>query len=289
MNNVTAWTYFQAQRWAASQLHGSAADPHAPQFILQMRHDWDETHLLLNNRQLMPPAEQEWFKTAISRLKRDEPAQYIVGKAPFYGRPFKVSQDVLIPEPETAELVEWILHDIPDRPLTVLDLGTGSGAIGITLALERPQWQVTLSDISAAALEIARQNSQQLGAHVSLVQSDLFEHLAGQRFDLIVTNPPYVNRRDTKLMDRSVLKYEPALALFADEGGLGFYHRLFLEAGTHLTANGQLYGETGFDQERSIQQLLARCDHRAKIVPRHDVAGKMRMIHVWDFSDAGGR
>lgn len=289
MNNAAAWTYFQAQRWAADQLRDSAADPHAPQFLLQMRHNWDETHLLLNNRQPMPPAEQAWFKSAIGRLKNDEPAQYVVGRAPFYGRLFAVSPAVLIPEPETAELVEWVLQEVPDRQLKVLDLGTGSGAIGITLALERPQWQVTLSDISADALKVAKHNSQRLGAQVSLVQSDLFEQLDGQRFDLIVTNPPYVNRQDTELMDRSVLKYEPALALFADEGGLGFYHRLFAEAGTHLTANGQLFGETGFDQEKTIQQLLARCDHTAKIVPRHDVAGKMRMIHVWDFSDAGGR
>lgn len=283
------WTYFMAQRWAKNQLTGTEVDPNAPQFILQMSHDWDATHLLLNNRQIMPIDEQEWFKKAIVRLKQAEPAQYIVGKAPFYGRTFTVNENVLIPEAETAELVDWVLATIPNRPLKVLDLGTGSGAIGITLALERPAWDVTLSDISAPALAVAKKNSKRLNSKVTLVQSNLFEELGEQRFDLIVTNPPYINQGDTALMDQAVLKYEPAIALFADEAGLGFYRRLFEQAGQHLNADGQLFGETGFDQEKTIQTLLKKCDPQAQIKPRHDVADKMRMIHVWDFSGAGGR
>lgn len=282
------WTYFMAQRWAKNQLTGTEVDPNAPQFILQMAHDWDATHLLLNNRQIMPVDEQEWFKKAIVRLKQAEPAQYIVGKAPFYGRTFTVNENVLIPEAETAELVDWVLATIPNRPLKVLDLGTG-GVIGITLALERPAWDVTLSDISAPALAVAKKNSKRLKSKVTLVQSNLFEKLGEQRFDLIVTNPPYINQGDTALMDQAVLKYEPAIALFADEAGLGFYRRLFEQAGQHLNAGGQLFGETGFDQEKTIQTLLKKCDPQAQITPRHDVADKMRMIHVWDFSGAGGR
>lgn len=283
------WTYFMAQRWAKNQLTGTEMDPNAPQFILQMAHDWDATHLVLNNRQIMPVDEQEWFKKAIAQLKQAKPAQYIVGKAPFYGRTFMVNEDVLIPEAETAELVDWVLATIPNRPLKVLDLGTGSGAIGITLALERPAWDVTLSDISAPALAVAKRNSERLKSKVTLIQSDLFEGLSGQQFDLIVTNPPYINQRDTALMDQAVLKYEPAIALFADEAGLGFYRRLFEQAGQHLNVGGQLFGETGFDQEKTIQTVLKNCDPQARITPRHDVTDKMRMIHVWDFSGAGGR
>lgn len=282
------WTYFSAQRWARGQLAGSTVDSGAPQFLLQMSHGWDETHLLLNNREKMSPDEQQWFQRAIQRLKNDEPAQYIVGKAPFYGRIFQVTPAVLIPEAETAELIDWVLAMVPDQPLKVLDLGTGSGVIGITLALERPHWQVTLSDISKDALAVAKQNSHRLGANVDLVQSDLFAALTNQRYDLIVTNPPYIDRQDTGLMDQAVLKYEPELALFADEHGLAFYRRLFQEISDHLTSQGQLFGETGFNQEQSIQELLKRWDPNAKITPRHDVAGKMRMIHVWDFSGAGG-
>lgn len=284
----SSWTYFAAQRWAKEQLAGTALDPSAGQFLLQMRHDWDATHLLLHNRDQMPATEQYWFEEAVARLLKHEPAQYIVGKAPFYGRNFKVTPAVLVPEAETAELVDWVLAKMPNRPLRVLDLGTGSGVIGITLALERPEWRVTLSDVSPAALEVAGKNCRHFGLDLPLVESDLFEALADQRFDLIVTNPPYIDHQDTGVMDQAVLDYEPALALFADEHGLGFYHRLFAQAGDHLTAGGQLYGETGYDQEKTIQALLHRCDQRAKIETRHDVAGKMRMIHVWDFSGAGG-
>lgn len=275
--------YFMAQRWASEQLAGSDVDPSAPQFLLKERHGWDDTHLLLHNREQMPNEEWRWFQKAIHRLLNDEPAQYIIGQAPFYGRNFLVNQDVLVPEAETAELVDWVLAETSSKPLKVLDLGTGSGVIGITLALERPQWQVTLSDVSAKALAVAKKNVQRFGLDLQLIESDLFSALTAQRFDLIVTNPPYISHRATGMMDRAVLKFEPELALFADENGLGFYHRLFNEIGGHLTSNGQLFGETGFDQEQSIQTLLHEVDAQAQIEPRHDVAGKMRMIHVWDF------
>lgn len=284
----TGQTYFAVQRWAKEQLAGTDVDLASPQFLLQMHHGWDATHLLLHNRDQMPHDEQAWFYQAVRRLLGHEPAQYIAGQAPFYGRTFTVTPDVLIPEAETAELVDWVLTTVPDRPLSVLDLGTGSGVIGITLALERLHWRVTLSDISPAALAVAQQNARHFGLDLPVVESDLFAGMADQRFDLIVTNPPYIDPAATGLMDTAVLKYEPDLALFADEAGLGFYHRLFTQAGNHLTRTGQLFGETGFDQERSIQDLLHRCDRQAQIETRHDVADKMRMIHVWDFSGAGG-
>lgn len=287
MNN--GWTYFTAQRWAKDQLVGSEVDPSAPQFLLEQRHNWDATHLLLHNRDQMPVQEQTWFKTAVTKLLNHVPAQYIVGKTSFYGREFRVTPDVLVPEAETAELVDWVLEVFPDqRPLRVLDLGTGSGVIGITLALERPQWAVTLSDISPAALAVARGNATHYQLELPIVESDLFDRLVGQRYDLIVTNPPYIDPADTAAMDQAVLENEPALALFADEHGLGFYHRLFQTVGQHLTSGGQLFGETGYDQEESIQALLARCDQQAQVAVRHDVAGKMRMIHAWDFSGTGG-
>ena len=137
-------------------------------------------------------------------------------------------------------------------------------------------------------ISVFRQNARHFGLNLPVVESNLFDGLAGQRFDVIVTNPPYIDPAATGIMDEAVLEYEPSLALFAGEAGLGFYHRLFTQAGANLTAAGQLFGETGFDQEESIQTLLHRCDRQAKIEKRHDVADKMRMIHVWDFSGAGG-
>lgn len=288
MSSFTAGNYFMAQRWAKEQLAGTDVDPQAPQFLLQQRHGWDETHLLLHNRDQMPTDEVRWWQTAIERLLNHEPAQYIVGQAPFYGRSFIVNNDVLIPEAETAELIDWVLMQTPNRPLDVLDLGTGSGVIGITLALERPQWRVTLSDVSKAALAVAKQNMSKFGLTLPVIESDLFAHI-NQRYDIIVTNPPYIDRDDIAVMDQAVLENEPPLALFADEHGLGFYHRLFATVGNYLNTDGQLFGETGYDQEESIQTLLHQVDAHAQIRPRHDVAGKMRMINAWDFSDAGGR
>lgn len=281
MNN---WNYLQAQRWAADFLKSKGKDPYAPEFLLKMLHNWDTTTLLLHHRDLMPADEQSRFTRAIHRVAEDEPVQYIVGKAPFFKRTFVISPDVLIPEPETEDLVEWVLNEMPsDQPLNVLDLGTGSGVIGITLALERPNWQVTLSDISAGALRVAQANQRLHGTNLPVVESDLFSTLSDQRFDLIVTNPPYVSTSAIAQMDQSVLKYEPPLALFTSENGLGFYHRLFAEAARHLTQGGQLFGETGYDQEESIQELLKRLNPHSKIETRHDEADKMRMVRAWDF------
>lgn len=282
-------TYFQALKWGQGQINDSAIDPHAPLFLLLTSHEWDETHWLLHQREMMPDQEWQWYQKAIARLNRHEPAQYIVGKAPFYGRMFRVNSDVLIPEPETADLVDWVLDTMPSHPLRVLDLGTGSGAIGLTLAAERPQWHLVLSDISEEALTMAKENAQHLGVqNVELIRSDLFANLGGQRFDVIVTNPPYVDRADQAVMDEAVIKFEPAIALYADEHGLGFYHRLFEQVHQYLLPGGHLFGETGFDQEKTIQELFHETNPDAKIKPRHDVADRMRMIHGWDFSVVGG-
>lgn len=288
MSNHQPPTFFTALKWAQQKLQAHHLDPNAPHFLIQMKFGWDDTHFLLHQREQMSNQEWQWFQQAVDRLQQNEPAQYIVGKAPFYGRTFVVNSNVLIPEPETADLVEWVLDQRDDRPQRVLDLGTGSGVIGITLALERPQWQVTLSDISPAALHVAEINAQRLSAPVKFIQSDLFSAMADQRFDLIVTNPPYIDRGDQDLMDQAVVQYEPDLALYADEHGLGFYRRLFAQVASHLAPNGDLFGETGFDQEERIQALFHRLNPGAKIMPRHDVANKMRMIHGWDFLNTGG-
>lgn len=278
------WTYFKAQRWAAEYLLERGLDPQTPEFVLKMIHDWNTTTLLMHNRDVMPPDEVARFKKAIERVAANEPAQYVVGKAPFYGRMFIVSRDVLIPESETEELVEWVLSELPaDKPLKVLDLGTGSGVIGITLKLERPQWQITLSDISAGALRVAMANQRLHGTNLPEVESDMFARLTDQKYDLIVTNPPYIAPSEVPLMDKAVLEYEPPVALFADEHGLGFYHRLFETIGDHLLPDGQLFGETGFAQEQSIQELCRQVAPNAHLITKHDMADRMRMIRAWGF------
>lgn len=282
---MSNWTYFQAQQWASSFLKKLNQDPYAPEFVLKMIHGWDSADLLLHNREVMPTEEQQRFQTAIQRIGKNEPTQYVVGKAPFFGRTFVVNHDVLIPEAETEDLVEWILKTYPhDEPLKVLDLGTGSGVIGITLSLERPRWDITLSDISSAALRVATANQRLHGTSLREVTSDLFSNLSGERYDLIVTNPPYISPSDIGKMDQAVIEYEPPIALFASEQGLGFYHRLFAQIQEHIKPNGILFGETGYNQEESIQRLLKKLIPSATIITKHDIADRMRMIKAYNFN-----
>lgn len=275
-------TYQEALNWASSCIKDQNVDQNAPLFIITMMNDWTTTNWLMHRRQPMPTAQWNFFQDAVARVLKHEPAQYIIEKAPFYGRTFRVTRDVLVPESETEELIEWVLATMPiDRSLRVLDLGTGSGVIGVTLQLERPHWQVTLSDISPEALAIAQQNARQLGASVTVVQSDVFDQLpAVAPFDLIVTNPPYIAENEKAVMDEAVLSYEPPLALFASRDGLGIYDRIAAELGAYLRPGGQLFGETGFSQEQGIQALFREKFPDATIETRHDLNGLMRMVRV---------
>lgn len=274
-------TYWQAEREAVKRLTDRQLDPDAVNFILEMMHDWTPAERIAHNRELMSKDELKRFRMAIDRVANYEPPQYVVGRAPFYGRTFIVSRSVLIPESETEELVDWVLNDNPaDQPLRVLDLGTGSGVIGITLASERPAWKLTMSDVSADALRVAKANQVLHGARGQLVLSDLFDQLQDQRYDLIVTNPPYVTTTAVDQLDEAVRDYEPGLALFAGDDGLDFYRRLFDQLAAHLTAGGKLYGETGYDQESSIQQLAAAKLPGKQVATRHDIADRMRMIRI---------
>ncbi|WP_137597460.1 peptide chain release factor N(5)-glutamine methyltransferase [Paucilactobacillus kaifaensis] len=278
-------TYQEALNWAYSHIQGKKIDVTAPEFILSQRHGWSTTDLLLQRKKTMQEEEWQLFQSDIARLNQFEPAQYIVGKAPFYGRTFNVSPSVLIPESETEELVDWVLTEFQnDRPLRVLDLGTGSGVIGISLKLERPNWRVTASDISAAALTVAKQNATNLAAEIEFVESNIFNNLLDHQFDLIVTNPPYIAVDETAQMDPQVIQYEPQLALFADQQGMGFYQQMMTQIDSVLNVNGHLFGETGYKQESLITELIKNKNRNAKFETRHDISGKMRMFHAWMLS-----
>ena len=172
---------------------------------------------------------------------KGEPTQYITGRQEFYGREFRVTPDVLIPRPETEHLVEATLAR---RAETILDIGTGSGAIAVTLALETTA-RVTASDVSPAALRVARQNADALGARVDFVACDLGAALADGSFDLVVSNPPYIAGRDRTSLQAEVRDHEPALALFGGEDGLAVYQRLVPEARRLLRPGGWLMMELG--------------------------------------------
>jgi release factor glutamine methyltransferase len=196
------------------------------------------------------------FESLLAQRLEGVPIAYLVGTREFYGRPFQVSPDVLIPRPDTELLVERALACIPPKQaMDVLDLGTGSGCIAITLALERPLARVTAVDHSASALAIARRNADSLNARVEFLTSDWFAALAGRRFDLIVSNPPYIAAADPHLA-RGDVRFEPLTALAAGHDGLADLRRLTRAACAHLKPGGALLLEHGYDQADAVQALL---------------------------------
>lgn len=232
--------------------------------------------LIAHDTDLPDATHQAEFDILLRRRLAGEPVAYITGTREFHGRLFHVTPDVLIPRPETELLVELALARIPtDATLAVLDLGTGSGCIAATLALERPSIRVTAVDRLPAALGIARHNAQQLGAHVTFLESDWFDALAGRRFDIIVSNPPYVASGDPHLA-RGDVRFEPIRALTSGTTGLDDLHRLIATAPRHLHPGGSLLLEHGYDQADAIRSLLSEYGFR-DTATWEDLAGVPRV------------
>lgn len=275
-------TYFEALKWASSFLSQQDCED-AGAYLLMGRANWTQTQLLTHYRQPMPDAVWTQFQDDIQTFATGQPAQYILGVAPFYGEQFQVTPATLIPRPETEELVEWVLNTLPATPLTVLDLGTGTGAIGLTLKRVRPQWQVTLSDLSADALAVAQKNATQQQLAVNLVQGDLFAPVKNQQFDVIVSNPPYIAPTEKAVMDRSVLEHEPATALFSGTDGLALYRRLLQQLPQYLTPSGQFFGEFGYRQQPALSQLCDQLLPDFQATFRQDINQQPRMLHLQHF------
>ncbi|GAJ26048.1 methylase of polypeptide chain release factors [Liquorilactobacillus sucicola DSM 21376 = JCM 15457] len=278
---MSSLTYFEAQKWASSFVSKHKIDKSTVDMLLLGMKDWNLTDLLLNYRVQMPVAEFERFKSMVEKVCQGWPPQYLLGEASFLGRKFKVTEDTLIPRQETAELVEWVLMDFKDeqRSLNVADIGTGTGIIGISLKLENPHWNVTLTDISSAALSVADANARRYKLNTKNVCSDLFLAL-DERFDVIVSNPPYIAAAEKSLMDKSVITYEPHVALFAAEEGLHVYRRMAAEIEPYLKAEAVLYLEIGFQQGQAVKQIFQDAFPNADVFLRSDITGHDRMIKV---------
>ena len=189
----------------------------------------------------------------LQRRENGEPLAYILGYREFFGRRFRVDSNVLIPRHETEVLVETALEFEKDV-CSVLDIGTGSGCIAITLKLDRPYWEVWATDISSSALQVARENAETLGADISFRHSDLLRQLDGEKFDLIISNPPYIGREEE--LSREVKDFEPDSALFADDHGLALYRQLAEDAPVHLHPGGQILLEIGYQQGTAVSNMF---------------------------------
>ena len=187
-------------------------------FVYRALNEISFTDFVLKLRIEVSQEEREQLKAIQKQLLAHKPAQYIIGSSDFNGLNLKVDERVLIPRPETEELVELILSENPETPLSVLDIGTGSGAIALALANSRPDWQITASDLSRDALSLAAENAQSCGLNLTLVQSDCLDAIQG-KFDIIASNPPYISEEDKDEVGLNVLTSEPHMALFAEEDG----------------------------------------------------------------------
>ncbi|MEK6302256.1 MAG: peptide chain release factor N(5)-glutamine methyltransferase [Acidobacteriota bacterium] len=227
----------------------------------------DRTHLLTKSDELVAASEYETYLTLIERRAAGEPLQYITGHQEFYGLDFVVTPDVLIPRPETEFLVERVVKLASDFPkeesLLIVDLGTGSGCIAIALAVHLPHARLIATDISAAALEVARANAERhrVADRIEFLEGDALEPLARLGLegavDVLAANPPYVEEATSQLVQREVREWEPHIALFAGADGLDFYRRLLPDAPRYLKPGAFAVLEIGFSQLDSISAMIA--------------------------------
>lgn len=228
-----------------------------------------ETALIAHTELSVPPE----AVALLHRRLNGEPLAYVLGRKEFAGREFLVTRDVLIPRPETEILLEETVSEAPPGA-TCLDLGTGSGCVGISASLERADTRWVLSDISLSALRVARDNARRLGASVSIVQADVLGAFKDCSFDLIACNPPYVAPDDHRL-EETVRRWEPAVALFAEEDGLALIRRVATDAPRVLVPRGTLALEVGIGQAAAVSAMLEGCfDVRVRL----DYAGVERVV-----------
>jgi release factor glutamine methyltransferase len=245
---------------------------------------WNRTQFLLNKTAALSDEQRENIEKIVARLQHQEPIQYILGKTEFYSLPFELNRHTLIPRPETEELVDWIVSEHQNRTGKLLDIGTGSGCIAVSLAKHLPKMDVSAMDISAEALKMARKNAETNGVEVLFFQEDMLacrdvaRRVSTAMFDLIVSNPPYILENEKAEMQDNVLCYEPYSALFVpNENPLLFYEAIVDFAQKNLRSGGALYLEINQKFGKETAEML-RQKGFSDIEVRQDLQGNDRMI-----------
>ena len=248
--------------------------------ICEQHLDYKRIDVSLKSETLISPKTFEYFETIISRLLTYEPIQYILGTTSFFGLEFKVDSNVLIPRPETEELVAWILKQTDSsQSLKILDIGTGSGCIAISLVKHLPNVEIYALDVSPKALEIAEFNAQQNAVKLNMIKANVLDWKPTDlSFDLIVSNPPYVREIEKERMAPNVLENEPHLALFVENDNPLVFYRAIVELGKQtLKKQGQLYFEINEYLGKETQALFSS-DTFEDVQLKSDIFGKHRMI-----------
>ena len=250
-------------------------------FVYRSLKNLSFTDFIFTLHQEITDEDYKFVEDVFIKLANHIPAQYIIGHAEFFGMQLKVDERVLIPRPETEELVELILAENLKENLKVLDIGTGSGAIALALAKSRPDWTITASDISQDALDLASKNAEIQNLNIFLKKSDCFSEISS-KYDIIVSNPPYISRSDESEVGLNVLHSEPHLALFADEDGLAIYCRIAEDSKDYLNDGGKIYLEIGYKQGQSVPALFKENFPEKRVRTLKDQFGQDRMVVVDD-------
>lgn len=243
---------------------------------------WDQVQQVIHKDNTISATQRLAFETAATALLAGRPIQYITGTTWFMGEPYNVNEQVLIPRPETEELVDWVIEyaAIKGKALRILDIGTGSGCIAIALKKALPEAIVSGIDISTGAIKIAAANAAALKADIEWIALDILNTaFLPDQYDVIVSNPPYIPMQEMKNMELQVTDHEPNIALFVpDEDPLMFYRTIARLAKLHLSTNGQLFFEIHYDQGDAMITLLDEMHFHAEL--RTDMFGKDRMVRA---------
>ncbi len=273
---------YEARNRAFSLLKEKGLDHGSVTVLLQHITGFSHVMLLANMQTELTETQQRRFWQKVDELLKGKPVQYVIGVESFYGRIFNVDEHVLIPRPETEELIFHMLERqkflFQNKTLNVADIGTGSGAIAVTMKLEVPEWEVTATDISDDALEVAKVNAEKLGAEVHFRQGNLAAPLSNEKWDIILSNPPYIADYEAKEMAATVLDYEPHEALFAEENGLFCYRELAAQLPQMMNTPGLVGVEIGYAQGEVVANLFKEVFPNAVVDIVRDINGKDRMI-----------
>ena len=250
-------------------------------FVYRSLKNLSFTDFVFALQQEVTEEQSKFVEEIYTKLANHIPAQYIIGHAEFFGMQLEVDERVLIPRPETEELVKLILAENPKENLKVLDIGTGSGAIALALAKNRPDWTITAADISQDALDLAMENANNQDLTLSFIKSNCFSEISS-KYDIIVSNPPYISRVDEAEVGLNVLHSEPHLALFADEDGLAIYRRIAEESKDYLNDGGKIYLEIGYKQGQSVPALFKENFPEKRVRTLKDQFGQDRMVVIDD-------
>ena len=277
-------TVYEALNRASSFLIEKGRDENAARLLLQHILQTNYSGLMMRMQDELTEVEQQQLNDYVKAHAAGRPVQYIIGQEEFYGRIFAVDESVLIPRPETEELIVCAMQHMTQlfgqqAQLDLADIGTGSGAIAVTMKKEWPNLNVTATDISAVALATAQRNAATNDANISFVQGDLTAPIAHQKWDVVLSNPPYIAFDEKRDMSDVVLEHEPHSALFAEEDGLILYRKLAENLPDLMKTPGFIAMEIGYKQGPAVKEMFTKAFPTAEVEVVQDINGKDRIVY----------